>query len=333
MNNIRPKAAFLCTTDRVPYVYAAGRRAIVEQLTDCYPAVVSPQSLGALAADLAGVEVIFSTWGMPLLTSDQLDLLPNLKAVFYGAGSVQGFARPLLERGITVVSAWSANAVPVAEFVLAQILLSNKGYFRNMRACTSYDGYRAAPRGPGNFGETVAILGAGQVGRHVICLLKPFNLKVVVADPFLTVDDAAALGVEKVSMEDAFARGHVVSNHIPNLPQTRQTVTGAHFQAMRTGATYINTGRGQTVNEPEMIAVLKARQDLTALLDVTDPEPPRSGAQLYGMPNVFLSTHIAGCIGDEVVRLADYMIEEFKAWRDGRPLRYAVTLKMLETMA
>jgi phosphoglycerate dehydrogenase-like enzyme len=82
-----------------------------------------------------------------------------------------------------------------------------------------------------------------------------------------------------------------------------------------------------------MIAVLKARQDLTALLDVTDPEPPRSGAQLYGMPNVFLSTHIAGCIGDEVVRLADYMIEEFKAWRDGRPLRYAVTLKMLETMA
>ncbi len=103
-------------------VYAMGRYAQVAAATDLYPSVVSHADFAAQAANLADVRVAFGTWGFPELTSEELDRLPNLEAVFYGAGSVQRFARPFLERGITVVSAWAANAVPVAEFTLAQIL-------------------------------------------------------------------------------------------------------------------------------------------------------------------------------------------------------------------
>jgi phosphoglycerate dehydrogenase-like enzyme len=102
---------------------------------------------------------------------------------------------------------------------------------------------------------------------------------------------------------------------------------------MQQGATFINTGRGQQINEQELIEVLKERPDLYALLDVTWPEPPPDGSPLYTLANVKLSSHIAGSIGNEVVRMADLVIEEFLCWQAGLPLQHEVTLDMLERMA
>jgi phosphoglycerate dehydrogenase-like enzyme len=100
---------------------------------------------------------------------------------------------------------------------------------------------------------------------------------------------------------------------------------------MRHGATFINTGRGAQVNEADMIDVLKARPDLTALLDVTFPEPPVEGSELYTLPNVKLSSHIAGSLNDEVHRMSEYMIDEFKRFISGGELRYEVTEDILIT--
>ncbi len=284
------------------------------------------------SGDLADVEVLFSTWGFPLLNDAQLDKMPKLRAVFYAAGSVQNFARPLLQRDIIVVSAWAANAVPVAQWTLAQILLANKGYHRNEREFAATRAGRKF-RGRGNFGAPVAILGAGQIGRRVIELLQPFDLPVLVFDPFLPAEQAEKLGVEKVELDEAFARGHVVSNHLANLPATIGMLKGAHFAQMPPDATFINTGRGATVRQTEMIEVLRARPDIIALLDVTSPEPTPRDSPLWDLPNVHLTTHIAGSIGDEVVRMADYAIEEFVRWQRREPLRYAVSEDMLELMA
>ena len=81
-----------------------------------------------------------------------------------------------------------------------------------------------------------------------------------------------------------------------------------------------------------MIETLKNRPDLTALLDVTYPEPPDAGSELWTLPNVWISPHIGGSVGDEVVRMADCMIEEFQAWESGEPLRYRITKEVLSTM-
>ncbi|MFW6286985.1 MAG: NAD(P)-dependent oxidoreductase, partial [Candidatus Sumerlaeota bacterium] len=176
---------------------------------------------------------------------------------------------------------------------------------------------------------------AGQIGRRVIDLLvKNFHLKLIVWDPFLPEEKAKEMGVEKVeTIEEAFQRGLVVSNHLANLPETREMIKGKHIASMRANATFINTGRGATVEEAAMAEVLREREDLTALLDVTSPEPPEPDSPLWALDNVHLTSHIAGSIGDEVLRMADFMIEEFENWRDGKALRFAVTQKMLETMA
>jgi len=311
------KAAFVGNADEIARVFARGRREAVEERADVLPGVVSPDD-----PRMAEVEAIFSTWGMPRLTPEQLQAMSSLRAVFYAAGAVEHFSRPLVERGILVSSAWQANAVPVAEFTVSQILLACKGYFANAREYRA-SGYRAS-RGPGAYGETIALLGAGAIGTQVIERLRAYRLEVAVFDPFLTLERAEELEVRKVSLETAFSEGYVVSNHLLDVPDTYGTVGKALLETMRPTATFINTGRGRTVVTDDLVAVLRTRPDLTALLDVTDPEPLPPGHPLWDLPNAFVSSHIAGSIGDEVLRLADCAIEEFDRYRRGEALRYQV---------
>ena len=127
------RAIFLCNRPAdVRRVYHADTVARLQSLCDLEDAIYSSADLDAIPAD---TEIIFSTWGMPSLTEAQIaQHLPCLQAVFYAAGSVQAFARPFLTRGVKIYSAWAANAVPVAEYTVAQILLANKGFFADRKS-------------------------------------------------------------------------------------------------------------------------------------------------------------------------------------------------------
>ena len=189
----------------VDRVYAEGRWEALCANVALYPHVVGIENFDRHAESLRDVEVAFSTWGMPELVDAHLDRMPSLRALFYAAGSVQSFARPFLARDIAVVSAWAANAVPVAEFALGQVLLACKGYFRNERACRDAELRHAgtAFKGAGVFGETVGLIGVGKVGRALCRLLEPAV--------------AGALGIELVDLPDVFPRAYVVSNHLPDI--------------------------------------------------------------------------------------------------------------------
>lgn len=314
-------------------VFGQGRRQRIARLTDLYPHVVNARNFDEHASNLAALEVIFATWGMPNLREDQLARLPHLKAVFYAAGNVKAFAQQLVGHDIVLVSAWGINAIPVAEMCLSQILLSLRGYFRSVRQYREQKSAEAKSfRRPGVLGETVGLIGMGKIGTRLRELLRDYPLEVVAYDPILSDERAAALGVENVPLAALFERAWIVSNHIPDLPSTRGVLGGALFEAMREGATFINTGRGAQVVEADLMRVLQARPDLTALLDVTFPEPPAPDLPLWSLPNVVISPHIGGTIGDEVIRLADCAIEEFERWQAGAPLRHQVTREVLATM-
>ena len=111
------KAAFFSNQPAsLDLVYGNGRKDRLAQFCDLYPVVISAENFDAHLQNLHSVEVIFSTWGMPTLKATQLAKLALLKAVFYAAGSVKFFAEPFLQKQVLVISAWAANAVPVAEF-------------------------------------------------------------------------------------------------------------------------------------------------------------------------------------------------------------------------
>lgn len=323
---------------KVPYnierVYLPDRINKIKTLSDLYPELINNSNFEEHISSLQNIKYIFSTWGMPNLTMEQIGSLPNLEVVFYAAGSVKGFAEKFLRSGVKVVSSWGANAIPVAEFTVSQILLASKGFFQaSQKLKKDKNGVWKKPPYPGNYGTNVSLLGAGMIGRKVIELLKPYNINILLFDPFMKEETAKELGVKLVSLKEAFSNGFIVSNHLANVPATEKMITGRLLKSIPQNGTFINTGRGITVNESEMIEVLKERVDLTALLDVTHPEPPEENSPLYSMDNVFLSPHIAGSLGNEVFRIAECAIEEFERYLKGEELQYSVTLDMLKTMA
>lgn len=287
--------------------------------------------------ELKDTRVIFSTWTMPALSEEEIaEYFPRLEAVFYAAGSVQYFARPFLKRGVRVFSAWGANGVPVAEFTVAQILLANKGFFQLSRMYSGGDRQSRQTLGidfPGNYGCKVGLIGAGMIGKLVIELLKRHHLDVLVFDPFLPDEQAAQLGVQKVDLPTLFSECQTVSNHLANNAQTVGMLNYDLFKLLRPGATFLNTGRGAQVVEADLCRLLRERPDVVALLDVTEPEPSPEGHDFYALPNVVLTPHIAGSIGQEVQRLSAYMAEEYTRFAAGEPCRWEVSEGMLATMA
>ncbi len=332
------KAIFLCEkTDKIFCVYDRDTLCELQKLTSIEQKTYSKADVIREPTKFSLVEIIFSTWGMPEFTEEEIKVcFPSLKCVFYGAGTVQKFARPFLNCGVKIFSAWAANAVPVAEMTVAQIILANKGYFLTSRIYHA-SGNKAAKvafkKCNGNYGETVGIIGAGMIGKLVIQMLKQYKLKVVVFDRFLSDEKAAELEVEKCGLAELFERSFVVSNHLANNEQTQGMLNYDLFRRMRENAVFINTGRGAQVVEDDLVRILREREDLTALLDVTYPEPPVDQHPFYTLPNCLLTPHIAGSAGDEVARMGEYMLAECRAYMCGEVCKYEITEKMLETMA
>lgn len=264
-------------------------------------------------------EYIFSTWYMPEFTEEEVTkCFPNLKAIYYSAGTVKYFAEPFMKKGVRVFSAASANGIPVAEFAASQIVLANKGYFqaqRNYKWPIWHRGYfRArgcAERKYGNYGSKVGLLGCGAIGSKVVELLKPYKLDVFVYDPYLSDARIETLGVKKVSLKDLFRNCDVVSNHLPDIPETKGMINYELLSSMKPTATFINTGRGAQVDEKALNKVLRRHKDMCALLDVSSHEPLWPWSPLYRRKNVFLTPHIAGSLSNEVERMVEYMVRAY----------------------
>lgn len=317
--------------ENLTYVYGEEQRARIKALLG-----EEPYETTQLPEDCSDVEMIFSTWGMPALTKEEIaGKLPKLRHVFYAAGSVQYFARPFIESGIHVYSAWMANAVPVTQFAFAQILLACKGYFLVQAACKTdrQQAHALFKNYPGIYDVKIGILGCGAIGSQVCEMLVREGLETLVYDPYLPDERAEQLGVKKASLEEIFRECIVVSNHIPNLTSTVGVIKREHLLAMQDYATFINTGRGPQLCEQDLYDALVEKPTRTALLDVMTDEHLSDEKPITKLPNCFLTPHIAGSAGNEVHRMADYMADMLEKVLKGEPAEYEVTLKMLETMA
>lgn len=318
-----------------PIIYSPDDCALLEKLADISGPVIGGTSWREHGERLAETEIIFSGWGAPLMDEAFLAAMPKLKAVFYGAGSVRSFVtNAFWERNIVITSAVAANAVPVAEYTLATTLLSLKQFWQRSADARLGAGWGDHTRPiPGSYRATVGLVSFGMIARNVAELLKRFDMHVLVYCPYLTESGAADAGVEKVTLAELFRRSDVVSVHAPVLPETLGLVNGPLVSAMKPGATLINTARGRILAQSEIIEVLRTRPDLQAVLDVTDPEPPTADDPLFTLPNVTVTSHIAGSHGRDCHRLGSYMVDEFKRYQLGRPLRWQLTREKVATMA
>ncbi|MDC3416773.1 hydroxyacid dehydrogenase [Aquibacillus salsiterrae] len=329
------KGLYIMNQDPFELVYQEEVRKEIDSLVDIYALPLTNQQVLQDLSILEDVEVIFSGWGGPRLDEQFLNAAPNLKAFFYAAGSVKNIATDASwDRGITITNAVQANAVPVAEFTLSQILFCLKNGWCFTRDVRKTKQFPAKPfHVPGAFGSTVGVISLSTVGRLVCEMLKPFDINVVAYDPFVEKEDARNLGVELCSLDKIFQRANIVSLHAPLLEETKGMIGKEHLTQMLPNASFINTARGAIVRESELIEVLQERPDITAVLDVTFPEPPERGSALYILDNVVLTPHLAGSEGKECGRMGYYMLDELKRYLNGEPLQWEVSREKFEILA
>lgn len=291
---------------------------------------------GAPTAEMwARAEVAIAGWGMPVLTEEFLHEAPELKAVFYAAGSVRAFMTDAAwERGVVVTTAAAANSSTTAEFCVGEILFSLKHGWRFARDPrrswrTAYDHQEI----PGLYGSRVGLVSFGRVARRVAELLRAFSLEVVAWDPTQSDETFAEWGVKRCGLDELIATSDVVSLHLPQLPETEGIINAGRLASLKPGATLINTSRGEVLDEGALTELLARRPDLTAVLDVTYPEPPHKDSPLFELPNVVMTPHLAGCYGPECRRLGAMALDELERYVSGMPLRHALTQAEAALMA
>ncbi len=334
-NRKKSKGVFLIEEGNLEYVYGQESLQRLKKMLDLEIVAVHRENLNDHLEALNEAEVGLAGWGAPVMDSAFFEKAPRLKAVFYAAGSIRSFVTPAVwEREMIISSAYAVNAVPVGEFTLGVILLSLKHFWRLSREAKS-----GAPWGdhrrnlPGAYWSTVGLVSAGRIARHVLKLLRGYELNRVIHCPLLSGYEAEELGAELQSLEEVFSTSDVVSIHTPLLESTRGMINGDLISRMKPGATLINTARGEVINEKELIEVLGKRSDLTAVLDVTSQEPPAADSPLLEFPNVVLTPHIAGSQGAECMRLGASMVDELGRYLRDEPLLWQITREMAEKLA
>jgi phosphoglycerate dehydrogenase-like enzyme len=296
--------------------------------------VVDDLTTPAARALLERAEVVVGHWGCPTLTEDVVAEAPALRLFAYAAGTVKWQVTDAVwDRGIVVTSAAAANAVPVAEYTVAAILLANKGAF--LYAAKERDPAADVPIDPlrvGNVGRRVGLVGASHVGRHVIRLLEPYDLEVAVADPYLDAADAERLGVARMELDELCGWCELLSLHAPDIESTKGMIGRHQLALLADGVTIVNTARGALVDHDALLDELRAGR-LAAVLDVSEPEPLPADSPLRTLPNVVLTPHIAGAVGGEMVRLAELAVEEVERYARGEAPMHPVVRGDLDRIA
>jgi phosphoglycerate dehydrogenase-like enzyme len=331
---VRPRGLYVLDNDAFDRIYGEAERAKVAGLVEVGEVPLSADAVLDNPDVLKGIEVILTGWGAPIMDDAFLEAATELRAVFYGAGSVRSFVTDALwNRGVRVVSAYSANAVPVSEYALAAVLFALKRGWHLAAAVREERGFPQRIEVPGAYGSAVGIVSLGATGRMLRERLGPFDVRVAAHDPYVTREEAAGLEVELLPLDRLFREVDVVSVHTPWLPETEGLIRGSHFASMKRGATFINTSRGAVVREAEMVSVLRGRPDVWAVLDVTYPEPPEPDSPLYNLPNVVLTPHVAGSQGNECRRMGRLIVEELRRYVAGEPLVHEITKERATVMA
>ncbi|MFD7415526.1 hydroxyacid dehydrogenase [Kitasatospora purpeofusca] len=325
----RPRAVLAMHRDLTGRLFDPETLARLTELAELDPALVLDDfGTEEARAALAGAEVIVSSWGCPAIDGTVLAAAPRLRAVIHAAGSVKHHITDACwERGLRVTSAAWANALPVAEYTVAAVLLANKQF---LRIREDYRGRRGAPhdwqRGypdAGNYRRTVGIVGASRIGRRVLELLRPHDLDLLLHDPYVDEAEAAGLGARLVGLDELCAASDTVSVHAPELPATHHLIDGRRLALMRDGATLINTSRGSLLDQDALVRELVSGR-LDAVLDVTVPEVLPADSPLYDLPNVVLTPHIAGSLGRELHRMAAAAADELARYAAGQPFAHPV---------
>ena len=252
------------------------------------------------------------------VTADVIAAAPKLKVIARaGVGLDNIDIKAADAAGVVVVAGLGANAVSVGELTLGLAL----ALLRNVPGhdvATRNGGWIRTP-GRELSGLTWGLLGCGATGLATAKLLQGFGCPVLGYDPYAK----NVPGVELTTFEEVLKRSDVVSIHMPSTAETNGSINAASLALMKSDAIIVNVGRGEVINEADLMAALKAKTIAGAALDVRAQEPPTKG-DMEEIPNLILTPHVAGITSQSQLRINEILTSNIQLVLNSKAATHAV---------
>ena len=291
-------------------------------------------SVESVKKAIKGADVAITSWGNTTLNEDILSACPDLKLVVHAAGSVKPIiSEALWKKGIRVAASTKPLGIGVAECALGFAISASKNFY-NVNEDIHNGGWNERRDGCVELYDiTVGVIGAGFVGRHFIKLMNNFDVDILVYDPYLTEEKAAAMGAKKAELKDLLNQSDIVSIHAPSIPATANMFNAETLKWMKKDAVLINTARGSIIDEKALYEHMLAGNLKYACLDVFRPEPPLADNPLRTLKNAILTPHLAGLANNGLRRIGAHSVEEIERFLNNEPMHCEVREEMLATIA
>jgi phosphoglycerate dehydrogenase-like enzyme len=292
---------------------------------------------GLFGKKLAGVQALITTWDSPRFSEDVLQLAPQLRIVAHCGGEVKSrFALPLFEQ-LTITNAPEPMARATAEMgaTLLAYCSRNIDYYRDaMRARSNrvYDDLHLHGNQESLVGREVAMIGFGRIGRALVNLMRGFDLRWVVYDPYAPKSLSEEFPVRFVSLQNLLVRADLLVLTAALTDETRGILSSERLARLPDGAAIINIARGGLIDLDALTREVK-RKRLRCALDVTDPlEPLPVGHPIRTLPGAIVTPHIAASNRRVREQIADIVMDDLESFFAGTGVKNRVTTPMLARM-
>jgi len=284
--------------------------------------------------------ILITGWNVYDLPDDLPARAPSLRYIASSGGSVRWMiSRKVLEQGLLVTNWGDSIGRIVAEHCLLQILAALRQAAHHqisMHVQKEWDDLPWNPQtftGPRSlFERKVGIHGFGYIAQALVKLLEPFGCQISAYAPHDPAEKFSAAGVTRAaSLEALFAENEILVELAPLIPETRGLVGWELLNLLPDGGIFVNSGRGKVVDESALERLAQERQ-VSLALDVYAAEPLPADSPLRGLPNVFLTPHIAGPTADRRLDCGLYALDNVVAYLEDRPLKGIVDLWQFDHM-
>jgi D-3-phosphoglycerate dehydrogenase/(S)-sulfolactate dehydrogenase len=274
----------------------------------------NPEELKASLKDVTALVVRNRT----KVTAEIIAAAPKLKVIARaGVGLDNIDLKAADAAGVVVVAGLGANAVSVGELTLGLAL----ALLRNVPGhdVATRDGGWVRTPGRELSGLTWGLLGCGATGLATAKLLQGFGCSVIGYDPYAK----NLSNMELTTFEEVLKRSDVVSIHMPSTAETNGSINATSLALMKSDAIIVNVGRGEVINEADLMTALKAKTIAGAALDVRAQEPPVKG-EMESIPNLILTPHVAGITKESQLRINQILTSNIELVLNSKPATHAV---------
>src|SRR5256885_1310656 len=262
--------------------------------------------LAAIIGDYDGLAIRSAT----KVTAKLLESATRLKVVGRAGIGVDNVDIPAATaRGVIVMNTPFGNSITTAEHAIAMMFALAREIRRADASTQAGKWEKNRFMGVEITGKTLGIIGCGNIGSIVADRALGLRMKVIAFDPFLSLERAKDIGVEKVDLDDLLKRADFITLHAPLTDKTRNIIDAAELAKMKKGVRIINCARGGLVDEQALVAAMDSKHVAGAAFDVFVEEPATSNV-LFGHPNVICTPHLGAATTEAQENVALQVAEQ-----------------------